>query len=241
MSEIDFEPGKDSVSGLHQASLSLDRQGQGCTNGCRALKPFSQFAKRVIDICGVLVVCVCWGWLILLIALLVMLTTGRPVLFAQQRVGKGGRIFQCYKFRSMIADAEPFLESYLDSNPAAREEWNQYQKLSDDPRITRFGRFIRKYSLDELPQFWNVLKGDMSIVGPRPTMVGQLHLHGMHASSYMAMKPGITGLWQVSGRNATSYADRARLDTEYLHRWSLWLDFFILWKTVRVMAGGGGV
>lgn len=241
MSKADVEPGKDAVGGMREVGLGPEGQGLGFTQERLALKPLNQLAKRFVDICGVLVVVVCWGWLILLIAMLVMLTTGWPVLFAQERVGQGGRVFRCYKFRSMIPDAEPFLQSYLDSNPAAREEWDQFQKLSDDPRVTRFGRFIRRYSLDELPQFWNVLVGDMSIVGPRPTMVGQLHLHGVHASSYVAMKPGITGLWQVSGRNATSYAERARLDTEYLRRWSLWLDFSILWRTVRVMFSGGGV
>jgi exopolysaccharide production protein ExoY len=123
--------------------------------------------KRVVDLCGCAVVLLLWGWLFVLIAIAVAITTGRPVLFAQSRVGREGRTFLCYKFRTMVPDAEACLEQYLSAHPQARDEWDKYQKLANDPRVTPFGRFLRKYSLDELPQFWNVVTGEMSIVGPR--------------------------------------------------------------------------
>jgi exopolysaccharide production protein ExoY len=163
-----------------------------------------------------------------------------PVIYYQDRAGRGGRTFRFYKFRSMVTNSEVVLESFLDSNAEAREQWSHYQKLDLDPRVTPFGRFIRRASLDELPQFWNVLKGDMSLVGPRPCMLQQQGLYGAYWDAYCAMKPGLTGLWQVSGRNRLTYAERVRLDAKYVSNWSVWLDVKILAKTLRVVLSREG-
>jgi exopolysaccharide production protein ExoY len=140
----------------------------------------------------------------------------------------------------MLPDSDDLLSSFIDSDPAARSQWDAYQKLDDDPRTTPFGRFIRKSSLDELPQFWNVLKGDMSLVGPHPCLLEQEPRYGKYWQLYCAMKPGITGLWQVSGRNRLSYADRVRMDVRYVQEWSLWLDLKIMVKTALVVLTGHG-
>src|SRR4029453_17329560 len=143
--------------------------------------------------------------------------------------------FRFYKFRSMVHDSDVVLDLFLSSNDMARTEWDTFQKLEKDPRITPLGQVIRKLSLDELPQFWNVLKGDMSLVGPRPCMERQRSLYGGPWETYSAVRPGITGLWQVSGRNPLSYARRVELDMEYVNNRSLWLDIKILLKTFRAV------
>ncbi|RYF44532.1 MAG: sugar transferase, partial [Comamonadaceae bacterium] len=140
----------------------------------------------------------------------------------------------------MVVNGDEILARHLASDPQARAQWNTFQKLDDDPRITPLGRLIRKFSLDELPQFFNVLKGDMSLVGPRPCMTRQRSLYGPHWKHYCQMRPGITGLWQVSGRNRLSYADRVALDVAYARDWSLWLDVKILARTVWVVIKSDG-
>jgi exopolysaccharide production protein ExoY len=140
----------------------------------------------------------------------------------------------------MVPDADMVLERHLRENEAARRQWEKYQKLDDDPRITPFGAFLRKYSLDELPQFWNVLKGDMSMVGPRPCMFAQKELYGVYWDHYCSVRPGITGLWQISGRNEVSYRRRVAMDVDYVTTLSLHQDIAILLKTFRVVAGGHG-
>lgn len=196
--------------------------------------------KRGIDIIAALMFFTVFLPLFVAVALGVRWSSRGPALYSQSRVGQHGRIFRFYKFRSMVVDSEEALSAFLDSDPDARAEWDQYQKLSDDPRITRFGRFIRKTSLDELPQFWNVLKGDMSLVGPRPCMPEQEGFYGRRWATYCAVKPGLTGLWQVSGRNKLTYATRVRLDARYANEWSLWLDAKILLKTVKVVLTSDG-
>ncbi|MDF2462991.1 MAG: UDP-phosphate galactose phosphotransferase [Ramlibacter sp.] len=196
--------------------------------------------KRGMDIAGALTFFVACLPLYATVALSVKLTSKGPVFFVQKRIGQDGRPFRFYKFRSMVENSEEALSSFLDSDDGARSEWNTYQKLHRDPRITPVGRFIRRTSLDELPQFWNVLKGDMSLVGPRPCMLDQRDLYGPHWSAYCAVKPGITGLWQVSGRNALTYQQRVQLDSKYVQQWSVWLDAKILAKTILVVLTGHG-
>jgi undecaprenyl-phosphate galactose phosphotransferase len=172
-----------------------------------------------------------------LFALLCLLVRrdGGPAFFSQPRVGRDGRKFQCYKFRSMRVDAENYLAQYLSENPDKRAEWDMYQKLKKDVRITRVGHFIRRTSLDELTQLLNVLKGDMSLVGPRPIMPGQESYYAEDFSYYQRVRPGITGPWQVSGRNKLTFDERAQLEIAYVRNWSLRLDMQIILKTIPVL------
>lgn len=202
--------------------------------------PWLRHAKRAADILMAGSFFVFFGWAYALIWLGVRYTSGGPAIYMQPRYGKDGRVFKFYKFRSMVANADAVLARHLRQNPAARREWEIYQKLENDPRITRFGAFLRKYSIDEFPQFWNVLKGDMSMVGPRPCMFAQKELYGDYWDHYCAVRPGITGLWQISGRNEISYRRRAAMDAEYVAHLSLWRDLAILLKTFGVVAGARG-
>ena len=165
---------------------------------------------------------------------------GAPGLFGHARIGQKGKIFKCWKVRSMVADAESRLEAYLKANPEAAKEWARDHKLTNDPRITRFGHFIRQTSLDELPQIWNVLKGEMSFVGPRPVVTKELEKYGQDLPSYLAQKPGITGLWQVSGRNDVSYNERVQMDVDYFEKCSFFLDVKITCKTAFSVLGRTG-
>ncbi len=178
--------------------------------------------------------------LLLLIAALIWRRDGAPIIFAHYRVGCSGKLFKCYKFRTMYVDAERVLADLLRDNPSARAEWERDQKLTDDPRITPIGRFLRKTSLDELPQLFNVLRGDMNAVGPRPITVDELDRYGRERWHYLAVRPGITGLWQVSGRNNLSYAARVALDREYVETRNLWLDIGILFRTIEVVLNHDG-
>jgi exopolysaccharide production protein ExoY len=166
------------------------------------------------------------------VAFAVFLQDGGPVLFAHRRIGKGGRYFYCYKFRSMAVDAEQRLATLLASDPDARAEWEKDHKLRNDPRVTKLGAFLRKTSLDELPQLFNVLKNEMSLVGPRPIVDAEIVKYGPRFQSYCAVKPGITGLWQISGRNDTSYRTRVALDCVYARRRNLIMDSYIIAATV---------
>lgn len=196
-----------------------------------------RFIKRLFDLTMVVVIVALFWWLILGVAIIVRLTTGTPVIFGHTRVGRDGRDFACFKFRSMVPNAEEVLADLLATDPAAREEWARDFKLKNDPRITAFGHFIRKTSLDELPQIWNVLCNDMSIVGPRPVVREELDAYykGSTREHYLSVKPGLTGLWQVSGRNDMEYAARVTLDREYVQSWRLVADLSIVWRTVGVI------
>jgi exopolysaccharide production protein ExoY len=174
------------------------------------------------------------------VAVLIFSRDGAPILFAHFRVGCDGRLFRCLKFRTMRRDSAEVLERLLRDDPRARAEWQKDQKLSDDPRITAIGRFLRRSSLDELPQLFNVLRGEMSLVGPRPITVAELTRYRMVRWHYLSVRPGITGLWQVSGRNNTTYDERVALDMEYVEKRSLRLDLLILVKTFRVVIGKEG-
>ena len=200
----------------------------------RLLLPLPCLLKRSFDI-------VCSATALLLVSPIVIPVAfmvkkdGGPVFFKQPRVGRNGAVFFCYKFRSMRMDAEEFLKNYLANNPKEAEEWKRFQKLKNDVRITKFGHFIRKTSIDELPQLLNVLKGDMSLVGPRPIMIEQEEFYGDDFIYYKSVRPGITGPWQVSGRNRLAFAARVRLECSYARNWSLWLDIVILLKTLPAL------
>ncbi len=169
------------------------------------------------------------------IALAIRMSSKGPALYSQQRVGKHGVPFRAWKFRTMVVNADEVLRRELEKNPALRAEWELNFKLRDDPRVTAVGRFLRKTSLDELPQLWNVLKGEMSLVGPRPIVDAEVVRYGEGISLLGRVKPGLSGLWQVSGRSNTTYSDRVRLDMYYIRNWSVWLDIFILAKTCAVV------
>jgi exopolysaccharide production protein ExoY len=165
----------------------------------------------------------------------VLLSGPGPAVFAHMRIGKNGQPFACYKFRTMVDGAEVLLQRLLSECEQSREEWAATQKLQNDPRITLVGRVLRRFSLDELPQLFNVLVGDMSMVGPRPIVKEEIGRYGEFFSDYCSVKPGLSGLWQVSGKNGLSYDERVRLDTEYARSKSLWLDALILWRTIPVV------
>jgi undecaprenyl-phosphate galactose phosphotransferase len=175
-----------------------------------------------------------------LIALAVVVQSGGPVLYSQQRIGRGGRSISVWKFRTMVVDADIVLQEVLASDPALAAEWEQHRKLRRDPRVTGIGRLLRKTSLDELPQLWNILRGDMSLVGPRPIVEEELDRYGDNASIYLSVKPGLTGLWQTSGRNDTTYDRRVQLDAEYVRTWSLARDLQIVANTVPAVIRGSG-
>jgi Undecaprenyl-phosphate galactose phosphotransferase WbaP len=174
------------------------------------------------------------------IAIAIIAETPGPVLFRHVRIGRHGRLFRLWKFRSMRINADAALQDYLDRHPELLEEWNETHKLKQDPRVTRVGKWLRRSSLDELPQLWNVLRGDMSMVGPRPIVEAEKVKYGSAVSLYLCVPPGLTGLWQISGRTDTSYRRRIELDTEYIRRWSIGLDLWVLLKTVRVVLLGHG-
>jgi len=199
---------------------------------------YRRFAKRALDIAIVAVVSLPVAMVVLLLALLVA-TDGRSPFYMQARVGRGGRLFRMVKLRTMVWQADRVLDGYLASNPAARAEWDRDQKLRHDPRVTRIGALLRRSSLDELPQLWNVLRGDMSIVGPRPMMDSQRAIYP--GTEYYAMRPGITGFWQVSVRNESSFSERAAFDRRYFHELSLRTDLGVIWRTVGVVLRATGV
>ncbi|MBC7955829.1 MAG: sugar transferase [Cytophagales bacterium] len=178
--------------------------------------------------------------LMLLVAWLTWKRDGAPIFFAHYRVGLNGKLFRCLKFRTMYRESEQMLADLLRENAQAREEWQRDQKLSNDPRITPVGHFLRRTSLDELPQLFNVLRGEMVLVGPRPITVTELTRYGRVRWHYLSVRPGITGLWQVSGRNDTSYEERVELDRSYVEQRSILLDLHILFKTVGVVLSRDG-
>lgn len=201
----------------------------------RLLLPSSRIAKALID--GLVTLA---GGLVILpivgaIALAIRLTSRGPAFYCQGRIGKAGRPFKAWKFRTMCQKSDEVLCEWLRNDPELRKEWEENFKLKNDPRVTRIGRFLRSTSLDELPQLWNVLRGEMSLVGPRPIVKAEAERYGDQISLLARVKPGISGLWQVSGRSDTSYVDRVRLDMYYIRNWSVWLDIFILAKTCAVV------
>lgn len=201
----------------------------------RLLLPLPRLAKRAVDL-GLALVLVVLGWpLFLLLCLAVKASSPGPVFYRQERLGRGGRRFYVWKFRTMVRNADEALGDYLAAHPEEQREWEANHKLRRDPRVTWAGRFLRRTSLDELPQVWNVIRGEMSLVGPRPIVVAEIPKYGDRYRLYARVVPGVTGLWQVSGRNNTTYEERVQLDTEYVRNWSCWLDLYILIRTVKTV------
>ena len=199
------------------------------------LDPWARRFKHALDLVGTVVGGLLIGPLLLAIAILIKLTSPGPAFYKQTRLGAEGRHFYCWKFRTMRCDADEMLTDLLRSDPRLRQEWEKEHKLRKDPRITPIGRFLRKTSLDELPQLWNVLRGEMSLVGPRPIVDAEVPKYGEVYELYQRVGPGMTGLWQVSGRSETTYGERVVLDAYYVRNWSVWLDFVILARTLKTL------
>jgi exopolysaccharide production protein ExoY len=214
MAFVEFAP---AAAGVRRLDRSRTR-----TYGC----------KRALDAMIALVALVCLAPVMFVLAALVLVTSRGPVFFCHERVGRYGRTFPCIKFRTMASDAHDRLRTVLEGDPSARAEFAATRKLRNDPRVTTVGRFLRQTSLDELPQFVNVLVGHMSLVGPRPIVDDELALYGSHADMYLSVRPGVTGPWQVSGRNDITYAERVELDVAYVTTMSLRRDLGLLVRTL---------
>jgi lipopolysaccharide/colanic/teichoic acid biosynthesis glycosyltransferase len=187
--------------------------------------------KRCVDVFLVLISMPVMLLVLGTVSALVVLSSPGPIFYSHRRILKGGSFFSMWKFRTMCVNSAEVLEEYLARNPEARIEWNMTHKLRNDPRVTSIGSFLRRYSLDELPQLWNVLAGQMSLVGPRPIVAAEVEKYGECFDCYCRVKPGLTGLWQVSGRSELTYDQRVALDCEYVERWSLLKDVGILFRT----------
>lgn len=197
--------------------------------------PMPRLTKRCMDLVVSLVSGLLLLPLLFYIAVAVKLSSRGPILYGHDRIGKDGKHFKAWKFRSMFENSNDVLEYYLEQHPDLRLEWEQDHKLRYDPRVTRIGRFIRKTSLDELPQIWNVVRGEMSLVGPRPIVNAEVVKYGPYYGLYTMVTPGITGVWQISGRNNTTYDERVQLDSYYVRNWSPWLDMYLLIRTIRIV------
>ncbi|MUL35147.1 sugar transferase [Gloeocapsopsis dulcis] len=194
-----------------------------------------EFVKRLFDVIFSLSVLILFSPVYLLLALIIAYSSEGPVFYIQERVGKNYKSFGCIKFRTMVTNADEMLLELMATSPHLRQEFADNFKLKQDPRITKIGRFLRLTSLDEFPQFWNVLKGDMSVVGPRPLVAQELHMYGSHIDKVLTIKPGITGLWQVSGRNDIPYNRRIQIDLYYVKFHNFWLDLWVIVKTIGVV------
>jgi exopolysaccharide production protein ExoY len=201
--------------------------------------PAKNRVKRGFDVVAAIGLLFFFAPLLLILAVAVA-RDGGPALFGHRRIGAGGQPFTCWKFRSMVVDAETALQRTLASDPEARREWERDFKLRNDPRVTPLGRFLRKSSLDELPQLFSVITGEMSLIGPRPIVAEEIPRYGAGFSDYAACRPGLTGLWQVSGRNDVDYAERVAIDSRYARNWSLAGDLSILVRTVGVVLRRSG-
>lgn len=195
----------------------------------------NRIIKYLFDMILTIVGTICISPLLVIIAIWIYKDSPGPVIFKHMRVGKDGKEFPCYKFRSMCVDAKEKLEELLQNDPEARAEWERDFKLKHDPRITKSGAFLRKTSLDELPQIFNVLKGEMSLVGPRPIIKAEMQRYGNYINDYLMVRPGIAGMWQCSGRNDVDYTERVHMDSWYVRNWSVWLDIMILWRTFKAV------
>lgn len=190
------------------------------------------WSKRAMDIVVASTALILLSPLFLMIGAVILMTLKRPVIFSHIRIGHGGKLFHCYKFRTMVTNGDEVLRRHIESSKAAYDEWQATHKLTRDPRVTPFGRLLRITSLDELPQLINIIRGDMSCVGPRPIVPDELTRYGDSAEAYLKARPGLTGAWQVSGRSTLKYDDRVALDRDYVENWSFWRDVRILFKTI---------
>lgn len=199
-----------------------------------------QTIKRFMDLSIIFITSPVWIFLFGLIAIMIRLNSHGSVIYRQKRIGRNGQEFMVWKFRTMVENADQVLEDYLATRTDLQEEWKATQKIKNDPRITGVGKFLRRFSLDELPQILNVLSGEMSLVGPRPIVVEEIEFYKNHFHLYKKVKPGMTGLWQISGRNDTTYDERVKLDEYYVRNWSAWVDIYILAVTSKVVLSGRG-
>ncbi len=204
------------------------------------LDPWAQRLKRVLDLLGAVVGGALISPLLLAIIVLIKLDSPGPVFYGHRRLGAKGEHFRCWKFRTMATDAERLLNEHLQKNPDLQAEWEENHKLREDPRVTRVGRFLRKFSLDELPQLWNVLRAEMSLTGPRPIVDAEVAKYREDYVLYKRIKPGMSGFWQVGGRSDTDYEERVAMDSYYVRNWSVWLDIIILARTVKIVLAGRG-
>ena len=196
--------------------------------------------KRSVDVLAALGGLLFFAPLMIVIAIAIALMDGRPIVYSHERIGRGGRAFGCLKFRTMYRGGDTMLSEHLARNAEARAEWEQTRKLRVDPRVGCLGRVLRRSSLDELPQLWNILRGDMSIVGPRPIVEDERHHYGPHMHDYLSVRPGLTGMWQVSGRSDTTYEERVALDVAYVRGRTTRLDLWVMARTVAVLLTGRG-
>jgi len=196
--------------------------------------------KRLFDLSLAILASPAFLLLTIVITLLHKATSPGPIFFAQERIGRNGRVFRIWKFRTMVTNANAVLDQHLEQHPHLRGEWQRIQKLSDDPRVTRIGRWLRRTSLDEVPQIWNVFRGEMSLIGPRPIVSEEIERYGDCFDLYARVRPGLTGLWQISGRSRTTYAQRVALDAFYIRNWSVWLDLHVFVRTIRIVLTGDG-
>lgn len=198
------------------------------------------FIKRCIDVLAILITMPIVLPVMIILGILTKLTSKGPIFYGHKRIGKNGKEIKCWKFRSMCVNSQEILEQILATDPVRRAEWEKDRKFLDDPRVTKFGKLLRKTSLDELPQLFNILVGQMSLVGPRPVTEPELVKYGDYKDYVLSVSPGLTGMWQVSGRSDTGYEERISFDTYYIQNWSIWLDIWILIKTVWVVLVGKG-
>ncbi|WP_284757091.1 sugar transferase [Agrobacterium sp. fls2-241-TYG-188a] len=202
--------------------------------------PIGGIAKRSFDVSSALLALLVLSPIFLMIMALVKFTDRGPAFYGHRRVGHNGRMFHCLKFRTMVMNGDDVLRHYLAANPEAAEEWKTTRKLKNDPRVTSIGSVLRKLSLDELPQLINIIRGEMSVVGPRPVVDEELNYYESAASYYLSTRPGLTGLWQISGRNDVSYKERVDFDTQYVRNWSMMQDVSIIVKTIPAVCMSRG-
>jgi len=202
--------------------------------------PIGGVIKRTFDLTASIIALILLAPLFMMIGALVKSGDGGSILYGHKRIGRNGETFHCLKFRTMVENGDEVLQRHLRDNPEALEEWTATRKLQNDPRVTRVGQILRKLSLDELPQILNIVRGEMSVVGPRPVVSEELDYYGPAAEFYLASRPGLTGLWQVSGRNDVSYAARVAFDAHYVQNWSLATDLAIIIKTVPAVVASRG-
>ncbi len=202
--------------------------------------PTGGIAKRAFDVSAACLGLIFLSPLFLMVMLLVKLSDWGPIFYGHRRIGHNGQEFRCLKFRTMVTNGDKVLQEYLHNNPKAMEEWRATRKLQDDPRVTAVGAVLRKLSLDELPQLFNIIRGEMSVVGPRPVVRDELEMYENAAVYYLQSRPGLTGLWQISGRNDVSYATRVAFDTHYVENWSLVRDVVIIARTIPAVCAQRG-
>lgn len=215
--------------------MSIINAEMGSRTPTKSEVPRGARGKRAFDVTAALAMLIFALPAMFFIAVILFSTDRGPIVFAHERVGRNGRRFRCLKFRSMVVNSQEALRKHLEASPQARAEWEANQKLTNDPRVTPIGRFLRATSLDELPQLINVIRGDMSLVGPRPIVEDEVARYADEIAQYAAVRPGITGLWQVSGRSDVDYEQRVQLDSRYVREWSFAGDIVILVKTVKVV------